>query len=85
MPGAGDTDATDRNFHVQMQKVMKVTEARRLWGVGWGGGFSHCPVGKTVQQTQATLFELSLAPRSQTQCHRQTTQRFQVVPVPLSH
>lgn len=42
---------------------------RSVWA--WPGSnalLSRCPCGKTVRQTQATLFELGLAPRSQTHC-----------------
>lgn len=42
---------------------------RSVWA--WPGSnalLSRCPCGKTVRQTQATLFELGLAPRSQTRC-----------------
>lgn len=59
-------------------KVMKVKGVKRLregvvrldavCGRGQGQTLSRCPCGKTVRQTQATLFELGLAPRSQTRC-----------------
>lgn len=42
---------------------------RSAWA--WPGSntlLSRCPCGKTVRQTQATLFELGFAPRSQTRC-----------------